>query len=60
MELVTRQDAGSYALYHYYPSIAAASVFVVLFLVTTIFHCWQAIRLRCGIATPLVVGGLSK
>jgi hypothetical protein len=60
MELVTRQDAGSYALYHYDPSITAAAVFVLLFSATTIFHSWQAIRLRCGIATPLVVGGLSK
>jgi hypothetical protein len=60
MELIARQDGGSYALYHYDPSIAAAAVFVLLFAATTIFHCWQAIRLRCGIATPLVVGGLSE
>ena len=59
MGVIARQD-GSYALYHYDPSIAAATVFVLLFLATTGFHCWQAIRLRCGIATPLVVGGLSE
>jgi hypothetical protein len=59
MELAVRQDGG-YKLYHYDPSIAAATVFVILFSVTTIYHGWQAITLRCGIATPLVVGGLSK
>lgn len=59
MELTARQDGG-YKLYHYDPSIAAATIFVVLFSITTIYHTWQAISLRCGIATPLVVGGLSK
>jgi hypothetical protein len=59
MELAARQDGG-YKLYHYDPSISAATVFVVLFSVTTIYHTWQAITLRCGIATPLVVGGLSE
>jgi hypothetical protein len=60
MELAARQDDGGYKLYHYDPSISAATVFVVLFSVTTIYHTWQAITLRCGIATPLVVGGLSE
>jgi hypothetical protein len=60
MGVVARQDGGSYALYHYDPSIAAAAVFVLLFLATTAFHCWQAIRLRCAIAIPLVAGGLSE
>lgn len=59
MELAARQE-NPYALYHYDPSIAAAAIFVLLFSATTTYHGWQAIRKRCGIATPLVVGGLSR
>lgn len=60
MHIAARQDEGGFQLYHYDPSVAAAVIFALLFLVTTLYHSWQMIRTRCWIAIPLVVGGLRK
>ncbi|KAI5782046.1 RTA1 like protein-domain-containing protein [Peziza echinospora] len=46
-----------YQLYKYAPSLAAAILFTILFLVTTIFHTFQMIKFRSWYWIPFVVGG---
>ena len=43
--------------FHYDPSLAAAVIFVILFLSTTAWHTLQLCRTRAWIMIPLVVGG---
>ncbi|EKD17734.1 uncharacterized protein L3040_008079 [Drepanopeziza brunnea f. sp. 'multigermtubi'] len=47
----------AFAYYQYDPSVPAAAIFTVLFLVTTAFHCLQAFRKRTFFFIPLIVGG---
>lgn len=54
------ESGNDFKLYHYHPSLAAAAIFVLLFLATTILHGWQMFRTRCWIAFPVVLGGLRK
>ncbi|WQF85843.1 Putative RTA-like protein [Colletotrichum destructivum] len=51
-------EANPFKLYHYDPSIAAAVIFVLLFLATTLLHCWQLVKSRCWFFVPLAIGGL--
>lgn len=51
-------DAGSFVLYRYHPSLAAAAVFVVLFALTTGFHMFQMFRKRSWFMIPFIIGGL--
>ncbi|KAJ4361178.1 hypothetical protein N0V95_002148 [Ascochyta clinopodiicola] len=52
------EHEGSYVLYHYTPSLAAAAVFVVLFALTTGFHMFQTFKKRSWFMTPFIIGGL--
>lgn len=46
--------------YRYDPSLAAAIVFVVLFLLTTFIHLYQLTRTKTWYFIPLCIGGFCK
>ena len=52
--------AEHFKYYQYNPSSAAAIIFFVLFLCTTLLHFYQLVRTRTWIVIPLVVGGFCK
>lgn len=58
--LYTRQDDGlaGFEYYHYDPSMAAAVLFIILFLLTTALHFYQMIRTRTWFMTAFCIGGL--
>jgi len=47
-----------YQLYHYDPSVAAAAVFTILFLATSLFHTWQMFKHKTWFFVAFIVGGL--
>jgi hypothetical protein len=49
-----------FLLYHYTPSLAAAAVFVVLFLATALLHVFQLFKNRTWYFIPFVIGGFCK
>jgi hypothetical protein len=49
-----------FLLYHYTPSLAAAAVFVVLFLATALLHVFQLFKNRAWYFIPFVIGGFCK
>ena len=53
-------DGYDWQYYRYNPSLAAAAIFIVLFLSTTTFHLYQLIRTRTWYFIPLVVGGFCE
>jgi hypothetical protein len=53
-------DAVDFKLYRYDPSLAAAVIFIILFLVITAVHSYQLVRTRAWIFIPFVVGGFCK
>ena len=50
-------DFGGWTPYDYYPSKAAAVIFIILFGVVTLLHTHHVIRTRTWFFIPLVVGG---
>lgn len=46
-----------WALYRFAPSMAAAVVFAIMFLLVTIVHVFQMIRTRTWYLTPFCLGG---
>ncbi|KAH8814869.1 RTA1 like protein-domain-containing protein [Xylogone sp. PMI_703] len=46
-----------FVFYHYDPSMAGAVIFIILFVITTFFHCYQLLRTRTWYFIPLVIGG---
>lgn len=64
--LFSRQDASSgendawdgFELWHYTPSIAAAIIFIILFVILTAYHSFLLIRRRTWFCVPFVVGGV--
>ncbi|KAI9704146.1 MAG: hypothetical protein M1836_007007 [Candelina mexicana] len=50
-------DGSKYVLYAYAPSLAAAIIFTILFLLTSSLHLYQLIRTRTWFMIPLLVGG---
>ncbi|KAH8587910.1 putative RTA1 domain protein [Bisporella sp. PMI_857] len=52
--------AEKYKYYHYNPSKAAAVIFTVLFLLTSLFHLVQTIRQRTWYFLAIVVGGFME
>ena len=44
--------------YHYKPSVAAAAIFTVIFLLLSILHIHQMARTRTWYLIPFVIGGL--
>lgn len=49
-----------FQLYRYEPSMAAAVIFIILFLVITAIHTYQVIRTRTWFFIPFVIGGYCK
>ncbi|RYN71905.1 hypothetical protein AA0117_g9146 [Alternaria alternata] len=48
---------GGYYLWNYLPSMAAAVIFILLFMVTTGLIWWRMFRTKTWFCTPFVVGG---
>ncbi|KAF4630604.1 hypothetical protein G7Y89_g7529 [Cudoniella acicularis] len=48
---------GKFAFYEYNPSIAAAGIFAILFLITTIIHIFQAAKKKTVYLVPFLIGG---
>jgi hypothetical protein len=53
-------DHVDFKLYRYDPSLAAAIIFIILFLLISAVHLYQMIRTRTWIFIPFVVGGFCK
>jgi hypothetical protein len=49
-----------FQLYRYTPSVAAAVIFIVLFLLTTAFHLYQLIKCRAWYFSAFVLGGICE
>jgi len=49
-----------FKLYRYDPSMAAAVIFIILFLLATAVHFYQMLRTRTWIFIPFVLGGACK
>ncbi|KAJ5690436.1 hypothetical protein N7462_004828 [Penicillium macrosclerotiorum] len=47
-----------YYVWHYVPSIAAAVIFILLFLIVTIYHFWKIFRTKVRFTIPFAIGGL--
>ncbi|KAL4804978.1 RTA1 like protein-domain-containing protein [Aspergillus unguis] len=50
--------AGDYYLWQYVPSIAAAIIFLLIFLALTLFHTWKAYKTSAKFCIPFCIGGL--
>lgn len=51
-------DPNAFVLYRYTPNLPAAVIFIVLFLLSTLFHIFQIYRKRTWYFIPLVIGGI--
>ena len=61
MLFVREADALSTFKYFYYePSMAAAVIFIVLFLLTSTLHGYQMIRTRTWFMIPFFIGSICK
>ena len=49
-----------FKLYRYTPSLAAAAIFIVLFVVTTMYHTYQLIMTRAWYFIAFVLGGICE
>lgn len=49
-----------FKLYRYTPSLAAAVIFLVLFVFATVYHLYQVTRARCWYFVIFVIGGVCK
>jgi hypothetical protein len=58
--LVAREDDGTFKLFKYHPSTAAAVIFLVLFGLTTLLHFYQMIRTRTWYFIVFCLGGLCQ
>jgi hypothetical protein len=50
----------AFQLYHYDPSLAAAVISAIIFLVTTLVHIWQMFKHRTWFFVAFIVGGFCK
>ncbi|KAB8077269.1 RTA1 like protein-domain-containing protein [Aspergillus leporis] len=53
----TSESDGGFKLFHYDPSLAAAVIFIICFLATTIQHTYQLFRTRTWFFIPFLLGG---
>lgn len=49
---------GDFKLYRYDPSMAAAVIFIIAFIVVTALHFYQMVRTKTYFFVPFVIGGL--
>ena len=52
------EETIDFKLYRYDPSMAAAVVFIILFLIATGLHLYQMLRTRTWILIPFILGGV--
>jgi len=50
-------DHGGWKAYEYNPSMAAAVIFIILYIVVTALHTYNLFRTRTWFFIPLVLGG---
>ena len=50
--------ASSYELYRYTPSLAAAVLFIILFILITVYHAYQMAQARAWYFTCFILGGI--
>jgi hypothetical protein len=50
----------TFHFYNYNPSLAAAAVYAILFLLTSLFHLFQLIKLRTWYFIPVFIGGIME
>ncbi|KAJ5731612.1 uncharacterized protein N7483_006120 [Penicillium malachiteum] len=50
--------SSSYVLYNYTPSVAAAAIFVILFIVATCWHIFLAAKYKLKFLIAFIIGGL--
>lgn len=55
-----KSTAMAWTFYYYAPSTAAATIFTVLFGLSSLTHCYQLVRTRTWFMIPFLIGGLSK
>ncbi|PVH81489.1 RTA1 like protein [Cadophora sp. DSE1049] len=53
-------DSSKSKYYDYDPSLAAAAIFAILFLVSSLFHLFQVVKQRTWYFIPVVIGGLME
>ncbi|KAL2352259.1 hypothetical protein BJ546DRAFT_849998, partial [Cryomyces antarcticus] len=51
-------ESGGFAFYHYDPSLMAAVLFTISFILTALFHVYQLIRTRTWFFVPLAIARL--
>lgn len=49
---------GGYYLWKYVPSLAAAIIFIILFICTTAFHFFKLWKNRARFCIPFAIGGI--
>ena len=49
-----------FELYRYTPSLAAAIIFIILFVVISVYHLYQVIRMRSWYFLVFVAGGICE
>jgi hypothetical protein len=54
----TETQYGDFKLYRYDPSMAAAVIFIILFILVTTLHFYHMIRTKTYFFVPLVMGGI--
>lgn len=55
--MTTLQPREGFKLFYYDPSLAAAVIFIICFLATTILHTYQLFRTRTWFFIPFLLGG---
>ena len=54
------EQAGTFVLYHYTPSLVAAVIFVVLFAIGSLVHLFFSIHFRARYFIPFIIGSICK
>jgi hypothetical protein len=49
---------GGYYLWKYIPSLAAAVIFLLLFIVATVYHSWKLYNTKARFCLAFVIGGI--
>jgi hypothetical protein len=57
---VMAEEKTDFKLYRYDPSMAAAVIFIILFIIATMLHVYQIVRTRAWIFVPFCIGGVCK
>jgi hypothetical protein len=52
--------AGDFYLWEYLPSIPAAVIFLILFLVMTALLSWRMFKTKTWFCVPFIIGGICK